>query len=98
MSIYAIILVNYMFKKQKSTKGLKFSDRKNAIDSIISTGVDSSSNDPDNYDDVNEDDVIQYDIIIDEDDSNADTASNNVNGHRTSTNDLNSNNGCNNND
>ena len=56
-------------KKQKSIKGLKFSDRQNIIDAAISTGVvnDELANDLLTSN-------LQHDIIIDSSDPDADNA------------------------
>ena len=39
MPISTISRINYMCKKQKAIKGLKFGDRQNTINAAISTGV-----------------------------------------------------------
>ena len=39
MPMSAVSRINYMCKKQCSVKGLKFGDRQNQIDYLISTGV-----------------------------------------------------------
>ena len=56
----AINRINFMVKKQKSVKGLKFCDRQNIIDQLISAGVNCAT---DNMKDTGyADEVEQHDV------------------------------------
>ena len=49
MPISAISRINYMCKRQKAVKGLKFGDRQNLINNSISTGVYDSAPNPEQF-------------------------------------------------
>ena len=70
MPVSAISRINYMCKKQKSVRGLKFGDRQNLINDAISTGVEEG---PDPLQTHNipyphtPSNAIQHDILIEDD-------------------------------
>ena len=72
MPISAISRINFMAKKQKAVKGLKFGDHQNIIDHLISTVVDHDSAWYENQGTGHADKVIQHDIEIEEAGNNND--------------------------
>ena len=79
MPVSAISRINYMVKRQKSVKGLKFGDRQNSINAAISTGVydgpDPSHlhNIPNQYAPTN---AMQHDNLIEDDEDQPSTDQN----------------------
>ena len=64
--------INFMSKKQKSIKGLKFGDMQNVIDHLIRTGVKHTpnNNDDDAQDTSNADELIILEMNVNNDDGN----------------------------